>query len=97
MSTPGFLPPHPYLYRADTPHAGGARPISQGDVFVSIPLLRAAKPNPRHEGQWIAAVKSGEQALGMLTTHPCSSRSRTTHRLKESVSIAPVFRRAFGV
>jgi hypothetical protein len=96
MSAPNFLPPDPYLYRADTPHAGGARPLSQGDVFVNIPLLRAAKPNPRHEGQWVAAVKSGEQALGMLTTHPCSGRSRTTHRLKEAVSVAPVSRAPSG-
>jgi MoCo/4Fe-4S cofactor protein with predicted Tat translocation signal len=92
MSTPSFLPAELYLYREDAPHAGGARPLSQGDVFVEIPLLRAAKPHPRHEGQWLPQVKSGPQALGMLTTHPCSSRSRTTHQLKESVSIAPVVR-----
>lgn len=92
MDAPSFLPADLYLYREDSPHAGGARPVSQGDVFVEMPLLRAAKPHPRHEGQWVPQVKSGPQALGMLTTHPCSSRSRTTHQLKESVSIAPVAR-----
>jgi MoCo/4Fe-4S cofactor protein with predicted Tat translocation signal len=92
METPSLLPADPYLYRQDTPHAGGARPLSQGDVFAEVPLLRAAKQHPRHAAQWVAQVKSGPNALGMLVTHPCSSRSRTSHQLKESVSIAPVVR-----
>ena len=92
MDKPEFLPEESYLYRGDEPHIGGARPLTQGDVFVDIPLLRAAKPNSRHEGQWLAQVKSGPNALGMLVNHPCSSRSRTTHVLKESVSVAPVVR-----
>jgi hypothetical protein len=92
MNTPSFLPDDPYLYSDDAPHAGGARPLCQGDVFVDIPLLRAARPHAKHAGQWVPQVKSGTQALGILTTHPCSSRSRTTHRLKEAVSIAPVVR-----
>ena len=96
MSTTSFLPPDPYLYRAHVPHAGGARPVGQGDVFLDVPLLRAAKPNLRHVGQWLASVKAGDQALGMLTTHPCSSRSRATDRLRESVTIAPVIRAPQG-
>jgi hypothetical protein len=92
MGSPLFLPADIYLYRQDEPHAGGPRPLSQGDVFLDIPLLRAATPNARHAGQWVAHVKSGPNALGMLVTHPCSSRSRSTHALKESVSIAPVMR-----
>src|SRR4051812_7922616 len=92
MTSPSFLPSDPYLYRQDAPHAGGTRPVSQGDVFVEIPLLRSAKPSPRHAGQWIAQIKSGPNAMGMLVTHPCSSRSRPTSALKESLSIAPVAR-----
>jgi hypothetical protein len=92
MGSSNFLPEDPYLDRQDAPHVRQTRPLSQGDVFVDIPLVRAAKANPRHAGQWIGSVKSGEHALGMLVTHPCSSRLRSTHALKESVSIAPVVR-----
>jgi hypothetical protein len=87
-----MLPADPYHYLESSPHAGGARPLNQGDVFLDIPLLRAAVPDPRHRGQWKASVKVGTKALGMLVTHPCSSRARGTGTLKESVSIAPVSR-----
>ena len=84
-----LLPADPYHCRASAPHAGGDRPLSQGDVFLDIPILRAAVPDPRHAGQWKASIKVGPKALGMLVTHPCSSRARHTGVL-ESVSIAPV-------
>jgi hypothetical protein len=92
MSIATFLPHELFLHRQDVPHVGGARPLSQGDVFLGIPLLRAAKEKERHPGQWTAQVKGVENALGMLVSHPCSSRSRTTHALKESVSVAPISR-----
>jgi MoCo/4Fe-4S cofactor protein with predicted Tat translocation signal len=90
MSSASFLPDDLYRYRQDIPHAGGVRPLSEGDVFVNIPLVRAARPSQKHAGQWISSIKTGPKALGMLITHPCSSRSRTTHALKESLTVAPV-------
>ena len=68
MDRPDFLPQAPYLYRGDEPHVGGARPLTQGDIFVDIPLLRAAKPHPRHAGQWVSQVKAGANSLGMLVS-----------------------------
>lgn len=92
MEASNFLGEDPYLDRQDTPHVRQARPLSQGDVFVDIPLVRAAKHSETRANQFIAPTKIGPNALGMLVTHPCSSRSRSTHALKESVSIAPVRR-----
>lgn len=92
MESSNFLPEDPYLDRQDTPHVRPARPLSQGDVFVDIPLVRAAKHSEARANKFIAPTKIGPNALGMLVTHPCSSRSRSTHALKESVSIAPVVR-----
>lgn len=95
MDTPSF-PEDIYLYRQDEPNAGGARPLSQGDVFLNIPLLRAAKQDSRHQSKWVPQVKSGPKAIGILLTHPCSGRSRGTYELRESVSVAPVVRRPAG-
>lgn len=63
------------------------RPLSQGDVFLNVPLVGGAAPDPRHEGQWRAKARVGP---GLFITHPCGSRSRTTYRLHEFVSVAPV-------
>jgi hypothetical protein len=90
MESSNFLPEDLYLDHQDAPHARQGRPLSQGDVFVDIPLVRAAKHSETRANQFIAPTKIGPNALGMLVTHPCSSRSRSTHALKESVSIAPV-------
>jgi MoCo/4Fe-4S cofactor protein with predicted Tat translocation signal len=92
MEPVNFLPEDPYLDRQDKPHVRPDRPLSQGDVFVDIPLVRAAKHSETSAHRFIAPTKIGPNALGMLVTHPCSSRSRSTHALKESVSIAPVVR-----
>ncbi|HTU86781.1 MAG TPA: hypothetical protein VMF57_14475 [Solirubrobacteraceae bacterium] len=92
MSVADFLPDDLYLYRQDAPHAAEARPIGQGDVFVDIPLVRAAQRKDRHPTQFTAPVKSGDKSLGIVVSHPCSSRSRSTHALKESVLLAPVVR-----
>lgn len=87
-----YLPADPYLYRQDDPHAAPARPISQGDVFLGIPLAGAATPDPKQEGTWRGTAKTGPKALGMLVTHPCAGRSRSTFRLHEVVSVAPLAR-----
>lgn len=85
------FPRAPYLYREDEPHAGPARPLSQGDVFLDIPLVGPAQPHPRQEGTWVAPKpRTGPSALGLFVTHPCGSRSRGTHALNPFLSIAPV-------
>jgi hypothetical protein len=92
-------PESPYLYREDAPVAGPNRPISQGDVFVGIPLVGPARPHDRQAGTWVSPKpRTGEKALGMLVTHPCASRSQETFRLNDVVSVAPVVRcpREFG-
>ena len=81
------FPTEPYLYREDAPHVGPHRPLSQGDVFVDIPLVGGAQPDARHDGVWRARARTG---LGLFVTHPCGSRSSTTYRLHEFVSVAPV-------
>lgn len=89
-----YLPDDPYLYRQDEPNAAPNRPISQGDVFVDIPLIGAARPNEKQAGSWVATKpRTGPNALGMLVPHPCASRSQTTYRLNPTVSVAPVVRR----
>lgn len=83
----------PYKYRADDPHVGPARPISQGDVFKGVPIVGAATPDPRQSGTFRGTVRKNPAAsLGILITHPCASRSQTTHRLNAVVSVAPVVR-----
>ena len=85
------LPADLYLYREDEPLAGPHRPISQGDVFLDIPLVGPAQPHPKQEGTWVASKpRTGPKALGLFVTHPCASRSRTTFALSPVVSIAPV-------
>ena len=87
------FPPEPYLYREDEPLAGQHRPISQGDVFLDIPLVGPAQPHPKQEGTWVASKpRTGPKALGLFVTHPCASRSQTTFALGPVVSIAPVVR-----
>lgn len=85
------FPTAPYLYRTDEAHAGPVRPLSQGDVFVDIPLVGAAQRDPRQTGTWRAPKpRTGPKALGLFVTHPCASRSRETYQLAPFVSIAPV-------
>jgi hypothetical protein len=85
------FPSAPYLYREDEPPAGIGRPLSQGDVFVDIPLVGPAQPNPKQAGSWVAPKpRTGPKALGLFVTHPCASRSQTTYALTPYVSIAPV-------
>lgn len=86
----------PYLHRQDDPPTAPARPISQGDVFVNIPLAGVATPDPRHQGVWKGNAKTGDKAIGMLVTHPCASRSRRTFELEEVVAVAPVGKRPSG-
>jgi len=43
-------PEEPYQHRADQPHVAPNRPISQGDVFVDIPLIAGAIPDPKQRG-----------------------------------------------
>ena len=84
-------PTEPYLHRSDEPHAGQYRPLSQGDVFVDIPLVGPAQPDPKQPGTWRAPkARTGPKALGLFVTHPCASRSRATHELARFVSVAPV-------
>lgn len=85
-----MLPAEPYIYIQQEPHAGGSRPLSQGDVFLDVPLVQAARPDTRHAGQWKARVKVGPKALGMLVTHPCASRVRVSGALKSTLLLAPV-------
>ncbi len=85
-------PDDPYLYRQDDPDAAPARPISQGDVFIDIPLAGAATLDPRH-GIWKGNAKTGKKAIGLLVTHPCASRSSRTFELENTVSLAPVVKK----
>jgi len=88
------FPADPYRYRGDSPHVGPSRPLSQGDVFVDIPLLGPAQRHPTQAGTWIAPKpRTGPKALGLFVTHPCASRSQTTFQLAPAVSIAPVVKR----
>jgi hypothetical protein len=87
----GF-PEDPYRYRADEPHVGPSRPISQGDVFAGIPLLGPAQAHPTQAGTWTSKPRTGPNALGMFVTHPCASRNRHTFQLNPVVAIAPVVR-----
>jgi hypothetical protein len=83
-------PTTPYLHHSDQPHAGPHRPLSQGDVFVDIPLVGAAYRDPKH-GTWRAPKpRTGQDSLGLFVTHPCASRSQTTHKLAPCISVAPV-------
>lgn len=85
------FPGEPYLYRCEDPHAGPGRPLSQGDIFVNIPLLGPAQRHPKQAGTWISPKpRTGPNALGLFVTHPCASRSQTTYALSKVVSIAPV-------
>ena len=80
-----------YLHRSDQPHAGPHRPLSQGDVFVDIPLVGAAQRDLKQAGTWRPTKpRTGPKALGLFVTHPCASRSQATYELAEFVSIAPV-------
>lgn len=47
-------PTAPYLHLADEPHVGPHRPLSQGDVFLDIPLVGAAQRDARQAGTWRA-------------------------------------------
>lgn len=82
------FPEEPYGARGDVPVVSPARPTSQGDVFIDLPLVGAAQPNPKQAGSWVATKP--RKSLGILVTHPCGSRSSTTHRLNPFLSIAPV-------
>jgi hypothetical protein len=84
------FPTAPYLYCSDTPHVGPHRPLSQGDVFLGIPLVAGAQPDPKQPGTWRARARTGPKALGLFVTHPCASRSSATYKLHPFVSIAPV-------
>lgn len=86
------FPAAPYLYCDSASHVGPSRPLSQGDVFLDIPLVGAAQPDPKQAGTWRARTRTGPKALGLFVTHPCGSRSRETHKLSPVVSIAPVVR-----
>src|SRR5437667_153078 len=66
------FPDAPYLYRQDNPTAAPARPISQGDVFVGVPLAGVATADRRLAGGWNGRAQPG---IGLLGTHPCASRS----------------------
>lgn len=77
----------PYQHRSDEPHVAPNRPLSQGDVFLNIPLVGGAAADPRHEGVWRAKARTGP---GLFITHPCGSRSSMTYRLHPYVSVAPV-------
>lgn len=86
-------PTAPYLHLGNEPHVGPDRPLSQGDVFLDIPLVGAAQRDARQAGTWRATKpRTGATALGLFVTHPCASRSPTTFELAEFVSIAPVVR-----
>jgi len=78
------------MYLTDEPHAGGSRPLSQGDVFVNIPLVGGAQPHAKQAGTWVARTRTGPNALGLFVTHPCAARSSTTYKLHPFISIAPV-------
>ena len=87
------FPDDPYLLRAEEPHVGQPRPISQGDVFLDVPLVGPAQPHAKQVGTWVASKpRTGPNALGMFVTHACASRNRTTFQLSAVVSIAPVVR-----
>jgi hypothetical protein len=59
------FPADPYRYRSDAPHVGPSRPLSQGDVFVDIPLLGPAQRHPTQPGTWVAPKpRTGPKALG---------------------------------
>lgn len=83
-------PAEPYQHRADQPHVAPNRPLSQGDVFLDIPLVAGAVPDARQQGTWRARTRTGPKALGLFITHPCASRSSMTYRLHPYVSMAPV-------
>lgn len=84
-------PSEPYLYLGDEPHVGPNRPLSQGDMFVDIPLVGPAYPDAKQAGTWrTPKPRTGPNSLGLFVTHPCASRSQTTFKLAPSVSIAPV-------
>lgn len=84
------FPDEPYRYLEREPQAGPCRPISQGDVFINIPLAGPAVADTRHEGVWKGTAKTGPKAIGILVTHPCASRSRRTFQLEEVVALAPI-------
>lgn len=92
-SSDAGYPAEPYKYRDDAPHVAPNRPLSQGDVFLDIPLVGGAVPDARHEGVWKSKSRNG---LGLFITHPCASRSSTTYRLHEYVSVAPVVKSPRG-
>ena len=83
-------PAEQYQHRSDEPHVASNRPWSQGDVFLNIPLVGGAVPDPKQQGTWRAKTRTGAKALGLFITHPCASRSSTTYHLHEYVSLAPV-------
>lgn len=87
-----YFPPDPYLARADEPPVEPSRPVSQGDVFINVPLAGVATPDPRQAGTWRGSAKMGQKAIGMLVTHPCAGRSRRTFELEDVVALAPVGR-----
>lgn len=90
MTAHAWMPEVPYLYREEAPPVGGARPFCQGDVFVGLPLVRAAYAPKRK--QWKAKVNASEESLAMLVDHPCSSRSHESHALKSELGVARVRR-----
>jgi hypothetical protein len=85
-----YFPDHPYRHRQDDPDVGSPRPMSQGDVFLDVPLAGPATPHPKHADQWQPQVRTGPKALGMIVTHSCAARSQVTHRLSPVLSVAPV-------
>jgi hypothetical protein len=69
MEPSNFLGEDPYLDRQDKPHVRPDRPLSQGDVFVDIPLLRAAQPSAKRANQLVAPVPFG-LSTSMATAQP---------------------------
>jgi len=83
-----WLPADMYLAVDDEPVVRPGRPVCQGDVCVGLPVIRGAQEvKPQ---QWRAKAAYKLDALSMLVAHPCSSRSNSTHRLKDDITLVPV-------
>ncbi len=85
-----YFPDAPYRYRQDNAHAALARPLSQGDVFINIPLAGPATRHPKHPDQWEPRGRTGPKAIGIIVTHTCAARNQSTHRLSPVLALAPV-------
>lgn len=83
-----WFPAQPYLERADQPVVRPERPVCQGDVFLGLPVVRGAR---WIKGRWKKQGSEKPEALSMLVAHPCSARSHSTHRLKDDISLVPIF------